>query len=67
MTKVEPDSSSAFELWVGALRFIFDLLLLAVVLTAIGFFIFTDGIQRSQPETQHRRWHRRADWRRRAN
>ena len=34
----------------GALRFIFDLLLLAVVLTAIGFFIFTDGIQRSQPE-----------------
>jgi uncharacterized SAM-binding protein YcdF (DUF218 family) len=35
---------------VGALRFIFDLLLLAVVLTAIGFFIFTDGIQRSQPE-----------------
>ena len=50
MTKVEPDSSSALELWVGALRFIFDLLLLAVVLTAIGFFIFTDGIQRSQPE-----------------
>ena len=50
MTNVEPDSSSAFELWVGALRFIFDLLLLAVVLTAIGFFIFTDGIQRSQPE-----------------
>jgi uncharacterized SAM-binding protein YcdF (DUF218 family) len=35
---------------VGALRFIFDLLLLAVVLTAIGFFIFTDAIQRSQPE-----------------
>jgi uncharacterized SAM-binding protein YcdF (DUF218 family) len=50
VTKVEPDSSSALELWVGALRFIFDLLLLAVVLTAIGFFIFTDGIQRSQPE-----------------
>ena len=50
MTKVEPDSSSALELWVGALRFIFDLLLLAVVLTAIGFFIFTDAIQRSQPE-----------------
>ena len=50
MTKVEPDSSSALELWVGALRFIFDLLLLAVVLTTIGFFIFTDGIQRSQPE-----------------
>jgi len=50
VTKVEPDSSSAFELWVGALRFIFDLLLLAVVLTAIGFFIFTDCIQRSQPE-----------------
>jgi uncharacterized SAM-binding protein YcdF (DUF218 family) len=35
---------------VGALRFIFDLLLLAVVLTAIGFFIFTAAIQRSQPE-----------------
>jgi uncharacterized SAM-binding protein YcdF (DUF218 family) len=35
---------------VGALRFIFDLLLLAVVLTVIGFFIFTGSIQRSQPE-----------------
>lgn len=50
MTNVEPDSTSAFELLVGALRFIFDLLLLAVVLTVIGFFIFTGGIQRSQPE-----------------
>ncbi|HEV3241965.1 MAG TPA: YdcF family protein [Methyloceanibacter sp.] len=50
MTNVEPDSTSAFELLVGALRFIFDLLLLAVVLTVIGFFIFTGSIQRSQPE-----------------
>jgi uncharacterized SAM-binding protein YcdF (DUF218 family) len=50
VAKVEPDSSSAFELLVGALRFIFDLLLLAVVLTTIGFFIFTGSIQRSQPE-----------------
>jgi len=50
VTKVEPDSSGTFELWVRALRFIFDLLLLAVALTAIGFFIFTGSIQRSQPE-----------------
>jgi uncharacterized SAM-binding protein YcdF (DUF218 family) len=50
VTNVEPDSTSAFELLVGALRFIFDLLLLAVVLTVIGFFIFTGSIQRSQPE-----------------
>ena len=50
MTYVEPESSSAFELLVGGLRFIFDLILLAVVLTVIGFFIFTDNLQRSQPE-----------------
>ena len=50
MTNVEPDSTSAFELLVGTLRFIFDLLLLAVVLTVIGFFIFTGSIQRSKPE-----------------
>ncbi|MGH6826726.1 YdcF family protein [Methyloceanibacter sp.] len=50
MTRVEPESSSAFELLVVGLRFIFDLILLAVVLTVIGFFIFTDNLQRSQPE-----------------
>ncbi|HEY9521364.1 MAG TPA: YdcF family protein [Methyloceanibacter sp.] len=50
MTHVEPESSSAFELLVGGLRFIFDLILLAVVLTVIGFFIFTGNLQRSQPE-----------------
>jgi len=50
VTNVEPDSTSAFELLVGTLRFIFDLLLLAVVLTVIGFFIFTGSIQRSKPE-----------------
>jgi uncharacterized SAM-binding protein YcdF (DUF218 family) len=50
VTHVEPESSSAFELLVGGLRFIFDLILLAVVLTVIGFFIFTDNLQRSQPQ-----------------
>jgi uncharacterized SAM-binding protein YcdF (DUF218 family) len=50
VTTVEPDSTSAFELLVSALRFIFDLLLLAVVLTVIGFLIFTGSVQRSQPE-----------------
>jgi uncharacterized SAM-binding protein YcdF (DUF218 family) len=50
VTNVEPDSTSAFELLVGTVRFIFDLLLLAVVLTVIGFFIFTGSIQRSKPE-----------------
>jgi uncharacterized SAM-binding protein YcdF (DUF218 family) len=50
VTTVEPDSTSAFELLVSALRFIFDLLLLAVVLTVIGFLIFTGSVQRNQPE-----------------
>jgi uncharacterized SAM-binding protein YcdF (DUF218 family) len=50
VTHVEPESSSAFELLVGVLRLIFDLVMLAVVMFVIGFFIFTGGIQRSQPE-----------------
>ena len=50
MTHVEPESSSAFELLVGVLRLIFDLVMLAVVMLVIGFFIFTGSIQRSQPE-----------------
>ena len=45
MTQVEPESSGVFELLEAGLRFVFDLLLLAVVLTVIGFFIFAD-----QPE-----------------
>ena len=50
MTHVEPKSSSAFDLLVASLRLIFDLVMLAVVLLVVGFFIFTGGIQRSQPE-----------------
>ena len=50
MTHVEPESSSAFDLLVASLRLIFDLVMLAVVLLVVGFFIFTGGIQRSQPE-----------------
>ena len=50
MTHVEPESSSAFELLVGVLRLIFDLVMLAVVLLVIGFFIFTGSIERSQLE-----------------
>ena len=50
MTHVEPESSSAFELLVGVLRLIFDLVMLAVVMIIIGFFIFTGSIERSQLE-----------------
>jgi uncharacterized SAM-binding protein YcdF (DUF218 family) len=50
VTHVEPESSSAFDLLVASLRLIFDLVMLAVVLLVVGFFIFTGGIQRSQPE-----------------
>jgi uncharacterized SAM-binding protein YcdF (DUF218 family) len=50
VTQVEPESSSAFDLLVASLRLIFDLAMLAVVMLGIGFFIFTGGIQRSQPE-----------------
>ena len=50
MTQVQPESSSAFELLVGGLRLIFNALMLAFVLLVIGFLIFTDSIQRSQPE-----------------
>jgi len=50
VTQVEPESADVFELLVAGLRFIFDLLLIAVVLTLIGFFIFIGTLQRSQPE-----------------
>ena len=50
MTHVEQESSSAFELLVGVLRLIFDLVMLAVVMLVIGFFIFTGSIERSQLE-----------------
>jgi len=50
VTQVEPESSGVFELLEAGLKFVFDLLLLAVVLTVIGSFIFADGLQRSQPE-----------------
>jgi uncharacterized SAM-binding protein YcdF (DUF218 family) len=49
VTQVQPESSSAFELLVGGLRLIFNALMLAFVLLVIGFLIFTDSIQRSQP------------------
>lgn len=49
MREEAPEASSAFELLVGALRLIFDSLLLAVVLLVIGFFIFTGNLTRSQP------------------
>jgi uncharacterized SAM-binding protein YcdF (DUF218 family) len=50
VTHVEPESSSAFEHLVGVLRLIFDLVMLAVVMLVIGFFIFTGSIERSQLE-----------------
>jgi uncharacterized SAM-binding protein YcdF (DUF218 family) len=50
VTHLEPESSSAFELLVGVLRLVFDLVMLAVVMLVIGFFIFTGSIERSQLE-----------------
>ena len=44
-----PEASSLFDLFVAALRLIFDVCLLALVLLVIGFFVFTDNLQRSQP------------------
>lgn len=52
MTEVEPDSSSTFDLLVGGLRLIFNSLMLAFGLLAIGFLIFTRNIERSQPEPE---------------
>lgn len=52
MTEVEPDSSSTFDLLVGGLRLIFNSLMLAFGLLAIGFLIFTRSIERSQPEPE---------------
>jgi uncharacterized SAM-binding protein YcdF (DUF218 family) len=50
VTQVEPQSSNAFELFVASVRLLFDLLMLGVFMLVIGFFIFTGGIQRNQPE-----------------
>jgi len=52
VTEVEPDSSSTFDLLVGGLRLIFNSLMLAFGLLAIGFLIFTRNIERSQPEPE---------------
>jgi uncharacterized SAM-binding protein YcdF (DUF218 family) len=52
VTEVEPDSSSTFDLLVGGLRLIFNSLMLAFGLLAIGFLIFTRSIERSQPEPE---------------
>ena len=52
MTEVEPDSSNTFDLLVGGLRLIFNSLMLAFGLLAIGFLIFTRSIERSQPEPE---------------
>ena len=52
MTEVEPDSSSTFDFLVGGLRLIFNSLMLAFGLLAIGFLIFTRSIERSQPEPE---------------
>jgi len=52
VTEVEPDSSSTFDLLVGGLRLIFNSLMLAFGLLAIGFLIFTRSIERSKPEPE---------------
>jgi uncharacterized SAM-binding protein YcdF (DUF218 family) len=52
VTEVEPDSSSTFDFLVGGLRLIFNSLMLAFGLLAIGFLIFTRSIERSQPEPE---------------
>ena len=51
MTEDDVESGpSHFSLFVGGLRFIFDLLLLCVVLLCIGFVIFTHTVDRKQDE-----------------
>jgi uncharacterized SAM-binding protein YcdF (DUF218 family) len=42
------EASDSFGMFVVALRFLFDLVLLAVVLTCIGFVIFVRGLDRDQ-------------------
>jgi len=44
----EPEALSFFRLFVVLLRFLFDLLLLALVVFVIGFLVFVHGIPRNQ-------------------
>ncbi len=46
-TETEPGVSH-FSIFVGGLRFIFDLILLSVVLLCIGFVIFARNLERTQ-------------------
>jgi uncharacterized SAM-binding protein YcdF (DUF218 family) len=49
VTDDEPETGpSHFSIFVGGLRFIFDLLLLCVVLLCIGFIIFARNVERTQ-------------------
>ena len=50
MTRVKPEVFKRIRVTVGVLRLIFDLVMLAVVMLVIGFFIFTGSIERSQLE-----------------
>lgn len=43
----EPEAPSFFRLFAALLRFIFDLLLLAIVVFVIGFFVFVHNIPRN--------------------
>jgi len=56
MADDEPRSTGRFRLFVAAVRLLFDLLLLAVVLLLIGFLLFADSIER-----EHRDPERSAD------
>ena len=48
MTEETEPGVSHFSIFVGGLRFIFDLMLLCVVLLCIGFIIFARNLERTQ-------------------
>jgi uncharacterized SAM-binding protein YcdF (DUF218 family) len=48
----EPRSAGRFRLFVAALRLLFDLLLLAVVLLIIGFLLFAGSLEREHRDPQ---------------
>ena len=52
MTEPEPTSSRGVRVLVGGLRFLFNSLLLVVVILIVGFLVFVRGIERSQSDPE---------------
>jgi uncharacterized SAM-binding protein YcdF (DUF218 family) len=49
----EPRSAARFQLFVAGVRFLFDCLLLALMLLLIGFLLFADSIEREHRDPAH--------------